>query len=186
MPKLFIATDRLKIRNLEPEDLADFHHYRSNPEVTRFQGFDVLDERKCRDFINSQKDKEFGKPGEWVQYGIEKLESGNLIGDCAIRLGTDPHIAHIGITLCPEEQRKGYAKEAMLAIMKFLFEEQHVRRIEETADAMNTASIALMESCGFRKEGHFVENIFFKGTWGSEVQYAMLRREWDGLSKSEF
>jgi RimJ/RimL family protein N-acetyltransferase len=27
--------------------------------------------------------------------------------------------------------------------------------------------------------GHFIENIFFKGKWGSEFQYAMLKREWD-------
>ena len=25
----------------------------------------------------------------------------------------------------------------------------------------------------------FIENVFFKGKWGSEFQYAMLRREWD-------
>lgn len=185
MQKLLITTSRLKIRNLDPEDLTNFHRYRSNPEVTRYQGFDVLDERKCRDFINSQKNKEFGKPGEWVQYGIEKQETGELIGDCAIQLAEDPRTAHIGITLSHLEQRKGFAKEVLLAIMKFLFEEQNVRRIEETADAMNTSSIALLESCGFRKEGHFIENIFFKGAWGSEVQYAMLKREWDKLSNSE-
>ncbi|WP_279635550.1 hypothetical protein [Corallococcus carmarthensis] len=27
-------------------------------------------------------------------------------------------------------------------------------------------------------EGHFIENIFFKGAWGDEFQYAMLAREW--------
>ncbi len=30
----------------------------------------------------------------------------------------------------------------------------------------------------FRLEGHFIENIFFKGKWASEFQFAMLKREW--------
>lgn len=173
MQKLLITSKRLTIRNLKEEDLANFYHYRSDPEVTRYQGFDVFDEQQCREFIDSQKEKLFGKPGEWVQYGIEKSDTRRLIGDCAIHLTSDPRIAHVGITLSREEWRKGYAKEALLAIMKFLFEEQEVRRIQETADARNVSSIALLESCGFRKEGHFIENIFFKGAWGSEVQYAM-------------
>jgi RimJ/RimL family protein N-acetyltransferase len=29
-----------------------------------------------------------------------------------------------------------------------------------------------------RRDGHFVENIWFKGEWADEYQYAMLEREW--------
>jgi RimJ/RimL family protein N-acetyltransferase len=29
-----------------------------------------------------------------------------------------------------------------------------------------------------REEGHFIENIWFKGKWGSEYQFAILEREW--------
>ena len=49
----------------------------------------------------------------------------------------------------------------------------------ETVDTENIASIRLLESMNFRKEGHFIENIYIKGKWGSEFQYAILRREWD-------
>lgn len=70
----------------------------------------------------------------------------------------------------------------MLSLLSFLFNEQKVLRVEETVDAENIASVKLLESIGFRKEGHFIENIFFKGKWGSECQYDMLKREWDELS----
>jgi RimJ/RimL family protein N-acetyltransferase len=36
----------------------------------------------------------------------------------------------------------------------------------------------LLERLGFRRESHLVENIFFKGAYGSEYHYAMLEREW--------
>jgi len=40
----------------------------------------------------------------------------------------------------------------------------------------------MLERLGFRREGHFVENLLFKGQWGSEYYYAMLKREWENLT----
>ncbi len=179
MQRLNIETDRLHIRNLKNTDLEDFHFYRSNPEVTKYQGFDVFTMEQAADFINGQLDKEFGKAGEWVQYAIEKKASGRLIGDCAIKLDEyDIRMAEIGITISHAEQQKGYAKETLIAILNFLFSIADFHRVTERVDVDNIASINLMKSLGFRQEGHFVENIFFKGKWSSEFQYAMLKSEW--------
>lgn len=179
MKPLHIQSPRLLIRNLRLTDLDDFHVYRSNPEVTRYQGFDVMTREEARTFIVNQKDKMFGKPGEWVQYGIENQEKGKIVGDCAICLEEeDPRIGKVGITISHLEQQKGYGKEVFTGILNFLFKEEQLHRVVEIVDAENVASIRLLKSMGFREEGHFVENIFFKGKWGSEYQYAMLRREW--------
>lgn len=77
------------------------------------------------------------------------------------------------------EQKKGYAKEVITAVLTFLFDTKEIHRVVEIVDAENVASISLLKSIGFKQEGHFFENIFFKGKWGSEFQYAMLKREWD-------
>jgi len=175
-----IKTERLLIRNLKSTDLKDFHSYRSNPEITKYQGFDVMDIQQAEDFIKEQIDKKFGKAGEWVQYGIENRSTGKIIGDCAIKLGqNDVRIAEIGITISCLFQRKGYAKEVLSGILTFLFNEKEIHRVVEIVDARNIASINLLKSTGFRQEGHFIDNVFFKGKWGSEFQYAMLKREWD-------
>ena len=180
MPPFKITTSRLIIRQLELTDLADFHSYRSKPEVTRYQNFDVMDLQQAEEFIRDNATKSFGKPGEWVQYAIESKETNKLIGDCAIKLDQhDPRIAEIGITISHLEQQKGFAKETLKGLLGFLFEEKKIHRVTETVDAENIASINLLKSTGFRQEGHFIENIFFKGKWGSEYQYAMLKREWD-------
>lgn len=180
MENFKITTHSLIIRNLRPKDLSDFHLYRSKPEIARYQGFNVMDREQTKKFIEKNLSKNFGKPGEWVQYGIEKKATGQLIGDCAIKLQqSEPRIAEIGITISHLEQKKGYAKEAMLGILGFLFDEKGIHRIVETVATENLASINLMKSIGFRQEGHFVENIFFKGKWGSEFQYAMLKKEWN-------
>lgn len=179
MQKILIDTERLQIRNLKITDLADFHFYRSNPEVTKYQGFDVYTIEQASEFIQGQHGKEFGNPGEWVQYGIENKKTKKLVGDCAIKLDQyDIRIAEIGITISPTEQKKGYAKETLIAILNFLFSIENFHRVTETVDAENIASINLLKSVGFKQEGHFIENIFFKGKWGSEYQYAMLKKEW--------
>lgn len=177
-----IQTKRLTIRELTLSDLKDFHRYRSNPEVTKYQGFDVMTTEQAEAFIKQNSTKHFGKAGEWVQYGIENTETKKLIGDCAIKLDQyDIRIAEIGITISHLEQRKGFAKEALVGIMAFMFDTKEIHRVVETTDAENIASINLLKSIGFRLEGHFIENIFFKGKWGSEMQFAMLKREWDEI-----
>lgn len=175
-----INTQRLTIRPLTSEDAMDFHVYRSNPEVTKYQGFDVMDLNQCKAFLQENATKSFGKAGEWVQYGIESNQNQTLIGDCAIKLDAyDTRIAEIGITISHIEQRKGYAKEVLESILDFLFLQKGVLRVVEIVDVENIASIQLLKRVGFRLEGHFIENIFFKGSWGSEYQFAMLKREWD-------
>ena len=180
METLNIQTTRLNIRHLKLSDLTDFHIYRSNPEVTKYQGFDVMTIEQAEQFINDNSTKQFGNAGEWVQYGIENIETRQLIGDCAIKLDQyDTRIAEIGITISNLEQKKGFAKEVLLGILTFLFDKKEIHRVVEIVDAENIASINLLKSTEFKQEGHFIENIFFKGKWGSEFQYAMLKREWD-------
>lgn len=180
MEILHLITPRLNIRNLKPTDLSDFHMYRSNPDVTKYQGFDVMTIEQAEEFIKGQLNKGFGKAGEWVQYGIENQVTGKLIGDCAIKLDQyDIRIAEIGITISHLEQKKGYAKEVLLGILAFLFDKKEIHRVVEIVDTENIASINLLKAIGFKREGHFIENIFFKGKWGSEFQYALLKREWD-------
>ena len=180
MQKLVIDTNHLQIRNLKDSDLTDFYFYRSNPEVTKYQGFDVYTMEQATEFIQEQLNKEFGKPGEWVQYGIENKQTGKIIGDCAIKLDqSDSRLAEVGITISHTEQQKGFGKEAFIAILNFLFDLKDFHRITETVDAENSASIRLLESVGFKREGHFIENVFFKGKWGSEFQYALLKKDWE-------
>src|SRR5580700_7320730 len=80
------TTTRLKIRNLRASDLDAFHLYRSNPEVTKYQGFDTFNKDQAKTFIEEHKNKLHIFPGEWIQYGIENISSHQLIGDCAIYL----------------------------------------------------------------------------------------------------
>jgi RimJ/RimL family protein N-acetyltransferase len=63
-------------------------------------------------------------------------------------------------------------------LLGYLFGELHLHRVSAICDAENLASARLLERVGMRREGHFIENIWFKGAWGSEYSYAILQSEW--------
>jgi len=171
-----IVTQRLLIRNMEPEDLDDFVAYRSNPDVVRFQSFDIMDRQMAKKFIAEHQNLTFGKPGQWVQHSIVHKESGKLIGDCAIKLdASDIRVAEIGITVSPMHQKQGFAREALSAIVNSLFTIPGLHRIVELVDTRNEASISMLEGCGFRREGHFIKSYDDNGVWTDEFQYALLR-----------
>lgn len=186
MTKFEVSTSRLNIRKLKLTDLSKFYEYRSNPDVTKFQSFDVITISEAEEIIKNQLDIEFGEPGEWAQYGIENKGTMSIIGDCAIKLDqNDLRIAEIGLTISHHEQKKGFAKEALSGILHYLFDIKKIHRVVEIMAADNIAAIQLVESLGFRKEGHFIKNIFFKGKWVDEFQYAMLKREWHEIQESK-
>src|SRR5690606_31301664 len=104
-----LQTVRLNIRNLSIDDLESFYYYRSNPEVVRFQSFDVITHDGALAFIKEYADGVL-TDGHWTQFGIELRESGNPIGDCAVKIFDGWRQAEIGITMSHRHQRKGYAK----------------------------------------------------------------------------
>ena len=59
----------------------------------------------------------------------------------------------------------------------YAFGKLKMHRVVATTDAKNVASYRLLEKLGFRREAHFLQNIFFKGAWGDEYQYALLHSE---------
>ncbi len=160
--------------------------YRSDPAVAKYQGWDTpYGIEAAKTFIREMKERLPGARGEWYQIAVELKASGKMIGDCAFHiLPEDGQQAEIGVTLSRRYQGKGYATEAVTRLLAYLFGELGLHRVRATCDAENLASVKLLERIGMRKEGHLLENIWFKGAWGSEYTYALLRREWEQNSDS--
>ena len=45
-------------------------------------------------------------------------------------------------------------------------------------DLLNLPAQRVLEKLNFRREAHFVENLWFRGRWSSEYWYALSEREW--------
>jgi RimJ/RimL family protein N-acetyltransferase len=102
-----------------------------------------------------------------------------MIGDCFFKvIEDDPRQAEIGYTLARAAQGQGFATEAVAALLTWAFLTFNLHRVIAVVDVENTASVALLERLGLWREAHFRQNIWFKGAWGDEYVYAILRNEW--------
>jgi len=175
-----IKTSRLQLRPLKEADLAAFAAYRSDPEVARYQGWSApYSMEQAASFLEEMRRARPGTPGTWFQLAIERQAQPGIIGDCAFQvLANDERQAQIGFTLARAFQKQGYAAEAVRGLLDFLFAEYSLHRITAVCDALNTASARLLERIGMRREGQYLENVWFKGAWGDEYSYAILEREW--------
>ena len=177
---LALETKRLRLRSFRLEDVSIFSAYRSDPEVARYQGWNApFNLEKATQFVEEMIQAKPGTPGQWYQIAIEVKENDQMIGDCVFHiLEEDPLQAKIGFTLARAHQGKGYATEAVLCLFEYLFGTLNLHRVSAICDVKNTASARVLERAGMRREAHFIENIWFKGKWGSEYGYGILAQEW--------
>jgi RimJ/RimL family protein N-acetyltransferase len=174
-----IESERLLLRRFADVDLAAFLAYLNDPLVARYQSWESYTEQQARAVIEEQKGLEPGTPGRWFTFAAELKETGALIGHVALSVkADDPRQAEIGFTFAREQHGRGLAREAAEAVLDYVFGVLEMHRVVAVTDCENERSVALLGRLGMRREGHFVENIWFKGAWGSEYLYALLRKEW--------
>jgi RimJ/RimL family protein N-acetyltransferase len=174
-----LKTSRLTIRRFRASDAPAFAAYRNDPEVERYQGWESCSDAEASDFIESLTDQHPGAADQWFQFAIEEAETGQLAGDCGLFCYDEGAAqAELGFTLATLHQRRGYAHEAISAVLEYAFSRLEVHRVHSVTDERNYPAQALLENLGFRIEGRFRENLWFKGEWASERVYALLGEEW--------
>jgi RimJ/RimL family protein N-acetyltransferase len=178
-PTTYFETRRLLARSFVTADVEAFVAYRADPDVARYQSWSDFTLERGHDFVASLRGATPGVPGEWFQFALERRSGGGLVGDLALKVDADePRQAEVGFTLAPAHQGQGYATEALEGLLEHAFDAFGLHRVVAVTDALNAPAAALLERMGMRREGHFIENIFFKGAWGSEFLFAVLDREW--------
>ncbi|HKQ52512.1 MAG TPA: GNAT family protein [Pyrinomonadaceae bacterium] len=173
----FIESPRLTLRRFADADLELFLAYLNDPSVARYQSWDSYTEEEARAVITQQQERSPGEPGQWFTFALELKETGTLIGHVALRMLDDKQ-AEIGFTVARAFHGLGLACEAATRVLDYAFVELNLHRVTAITDVENEKSDALLRRLGMRREGHFRENIWFKGRWGSEYLYAVLRDEW--------
>ncbi|KAF0174345.1 MAG: ribosomal-protein-alanine N-acetyltransferase [Rhodobacteraceae bacterium] len=73
--------------------------------------------------------------------------------------------------------RRGYMKEAVLAVVHYAFTTLDLSRIESACLPENTPSRGVLEKCGFKYEGVAQSYLQINGRWRNHVLYANLRND---------
>lgn len=130
-------------------------------------------------------------------FAITLKDSGKVIGEIdAYPEAGEPHADETAVrdTFSPcwmlnaDYQGRGYAFEAARTFFDYLFRQKDARRIYAYVEDDNRSSQLLCEKLGMRREGLFQEFVSFvnnpDGTprYENTYQYAILRKEWPGLT----
>lgn len=174
-----ILTERLALRCITPLDAKAIFDYRSNPQISKFQTWKPKELKDVYEFICEKISKVPNIPDTWYQLGIIIKKTDEFIGDIGIHFCNEDNVqVEIGYTLSEKYQGKGFATEAIKAVIDYLFSVLNKHRITASADPRNIKSVALLERIGMRKEAHFKKSFWFNNEWTDDVIYAILKEEW--------
>ena len=171
-----LLTERLLLRRSLPGDAETIAAYRSDPEVSRYQGWTRTDPGSIAREIEAMATRAPGEPGGWVQFTVCERETGQLVGDVGLsRIEGEPEAIKIGYTIAPAFQGRGYATEAVGALVAYALDTLGAGIVRAYASAENLASIRVAERVGM----HLVERYTRgrgTGRW-SGVRYELRRGE---------
>lgn len=182
MISLPLTTERLVIAMMRPHHAASFVVYRNHPDIARYQDWTVPFTAGMAERMMGDQSALDGLTGdEWVQLAIELRAcepTGIAIGDVAVGIHDSGRQATIGYSISTGEQGKGYATEAVAAVIDLLFGEAGIHRIAASIDPQNVASRRVLDKLGFRFEGRSPLSVFVRGEWVDDDRFAVLETEW--------
>ncbi len=175
-----LRTPRLFLRRFRESDVEAFARYRSDPAVARYQGWDApYPLEQAREFVTTMATAQADVPGDWLQIAVARAGDGSLVGDCALApQAHEARTVEIGFTIAPEHQGRGYAREAVSLLLRYLFGQLGKHRVTASCDPRNAPSVRVLEAVGMRREGHLVESTWSKGEWTDDLLFAILKRDW--------
>lgn len=88
-----------------------------------------------------------------------------------------------GIFIKPEFQRKGYAKEAILMILNFYFNQLRCQKFNASVYSYNEPSNRLCQKIGLVVEGRRRNTVFTDGKFYDEILYGLTNDEFKELIK---
>jgi len=164
-----IRTQRLWLRRAEPGDLMALHAIFTDPRAMRYwarPAHDNLDQSRA--YLDRMMNPQ---PGTADDYVIEL--KGKVIGKAGAW-----RLPEVGFILHPDHWGKGYAHEALWAVIQHLFATHPIDPIVAEADPRNAASLGLLSRLGFIETHRAEKTLLWGDEWCDSVYLALTRNAW--------
>ncbi|MEW1550413.1 GNAT family N-acetyltransferase [Streptomyces tsukubensis] len=177
----FWTGERVRLRGIEPGDWAAFMRFDEHSGDQR--SGDVLHPPRSaegyRAWAREQAAAEAG--GDCFRLAVEAVDGGELVGtvgshEADARSGRFMY----GIAIGSAHQRRGYAAEAAVLFLRYMFAERRFHKCEARVYAYNEASLALHRRLGFTEEGRLRDYAFLAGRHRDLMMLGLLADEFAG------
>lgn len=152
IPWTICETKRMIIREQTVDDVCDLYEIYDDPEVIRFTESLYEDRDEEIKYMKDYIDKQY----RFFEYGIWALvdkKTQKLIGRAGISDREGYSISEIGYVIRKEYRNKGYAGEALNAILSYAAEELNMNEMQAFTLPENAAGIHLLKRLKFTKVG---------------------------------
>lgn len=165
------------LRAIELEDLAALHRWSNDPEIqSQLGGWHFpLSKRSLATWVET-----FRHDGVDQRFVIEVPEKGPVGIVSLTSINWKDRNAFHGVLIGERDQQgKGYAAAAVIAIMRYAFEELGLQRLDTTIVEYNTGSLALhKEKLGWTEEGRKKDAVYRKNRHWANVVLGITRDEY--------
>ena len=174
-----IETERLYLREMNMDDYDALYKVFADSEIMKHYPY-IFDEARVREWIerNMKRYKELGF-GLWA---VCLKDTNEVIGDCGFTLQVidGETLPEIGYHIRADQQRKGYAKEAAMAVRDWAFENTDYDEIYSYMKYTNVGSYSTAIANGMKKVKEYPDP-------ANEISYAfsITRDEWNAIKDAE-
>lgn len=153
----------------------------------------AVDEERTGDLLNPPRTAESFRSwakgqdtaksdGDCFGLAVEAVDTGEIVGAVSTHQA-DPRAGwfEYGVTIGADHRRKGYAAEAVVILLRFMFAERRYHKCEARIFAHNEASLTLHHRLGFVEEGRLRDHVFLAGRHRDLVIVGMLADEFARL-----
>ncbi len=180
-----IQTQRLLLRRLRMDDARDMYAYSSDPRVSRHVLWETHATIRDTRAVLRGALRQY-RAGDPASYAIVARETGRMIGTIGFMWVNYEHkSAEVGYSLAFDCWNKGYATEALIAVLDYAFRTLRLNRVEAQHDVENPASGRVMEKAGMQREGVLRQRVLNKGRFMDVVLYAALKNDWKRKESSD-
>ena len=175
-----IRTERLLIRPFRLDDVGAFVAWRNDPDVAKYQDWLLpYSMEEAEKTVSELIDMDGPKDKEWWMAVVANPDTDEPLGELAVHLTWDGRTAEVGYTFAKAQWGKGYAVEALAALVDYLFEEVKVTRQFGMLDPDNPASAMVLERTGFLFEGHTKSSFWLGDDVTDDWIYGLTRPDWE-------
>ncbi|MFK0382922.1 GNAT family N-acetyltransferase [Agrobacterium sp. NPDC090273] len=179
IPTLPLETQRLILRPFQPQDFSAYADYHARSDVYRFLYAAPPARAALEAQFASILSAAFEQDGDTLRLAVIRRDDDALLGEVLLKIASTAALqAEVGYIFNPAYSGKGYATEAVRAMIGLGFDSLGYHRIFARLDTLNHGSIGVVERLKLRREAHLVQNDRFNGVWGDEFIYAVLNSEW--------
>jgi RimJ/RimL family protein N-acetyltransferase len=167
-------TGRLRLRLHEHADAEALQRTYSRADVARYLLDDPWSEADAARHL-SERIAKSGLEGGGTALALVIEHDGAVIGDVQLWLtDAERRVAEIGWVLNPACGGRGFAAEAVRAVLDLAFTRYGLHRVAARMDARNDASARLARRVGMQQEAHLRQDWWSKGEWTDTLIYGAL------------